>query len=185
MTIVLIRHYQVLSEWPARCDSGEFDEACRRYDLAPVEIPAHSLEIPPQLAGVNRIYVSGLPRAQATAAHLFPGQPLVVDPRLNEVSARSFIDTHRQKPLGYWMFRSRLQWALNISRQPEIRRDTSRRAESIIEGIRREGVDCILVGHGFMHACLMRQLRRQAWRGTYVERMRNGQILVFESPAGW
>ena len=95
---------------------------------------------------------------------------------------RSHSDKRRLKPLGHWMFWGRVQWALNHRRQPEIRRDSVRQARALIKDLRRAGEDCVLVGHGFRHACLMRELRRQGWRGSVVQRMRNGQILVFESP---
>ena len=34
MKLILIRHAEVDFEWPKKCSSREFDDACKRYDTA-------------------------------------------------------------------------------------------------------------------------------------------------------
>jgi broad specificity phosphatase PhoE len=179
MTIALVRHFRVLAEWPSRCGAREFDAACRAYHEAPVELPAGPARLPPGFPVRARYLASGLARAQATARHLFPGVELGIDPRLNEVDLRSHSDSERPRPVASWMLWGRVQWAFNHRRQHETRRDTTRRARSLLDDLEAAGEDCVLVGHGFMNQRLMRELRRRGFSGRVVSRMSNGQILIF------
>ena len=169
-------------DWPDPCTSREFDAAAQAYALAPVEVPVKAPVVPATVPAGARIWASGLSRAQITARHIFPDAELHIDPRLNEVDLRSYADREWPLPLSVWMFRGRLQWVLHRRRQPEVRRESRARAREVLDDLEAAGLDCVLVGHGFMHSCLMREMRHRGYAGTYVQRMSNGQILVFDRP---
>lgn len=157
MTIIIIRHGKVQMRWPDKCDSKEFDDACARYDFSEIE------NIPECLADDTscKIYVSTLKRSMETAKVLFPGKQLYELPEIIEVPLKLFRDTNKVYPLWLWNGIGRIQWLLNSKRQTETRKDTSDRADKVIDFLENKGEDCILITHGFFMNTFLKKLKKE------------------------
>ena len=116
MKISLIRHAKVNMNWPRICNSIEFDNACKEYDLAGV----FKVNVANVGSEYSRLYVSSMHRSKATARELFPDR-VYCEIEVEEVPLRSFVDCSIKMPLWIWNIMGRLQWFLNSSRQKERR----------------------------------------------------------------
>lgn len=112
------------------------------------------------------MYISSLIRTRYTAEGLFgPGEYQVL-PEISEVPMRSCRDTGRLHSPFFWKAMSRIQWLCNNPRQPEIRHDTFRRVEQVLEELEKRGEDCTLVTHGFLIKSLTFILKKRGYRLT-------------------
>lgn len=158
MNIYIIRHAKVKKEWPKVCNATELDAVCQEYDQADIVWPT-PLEEPIQY---EKVYVSRLPRSLWTAQGLFPGQELE-QLRVEEVPIRSFMNWNVRLPLAVWSFFGRLQWYMNCSRQPELRRQTLARTEETIDLLENRQENCVIVTHGFYINTLIRCLKKRGY----------------------
>ena len=169
MKVVLIRHAPVDMKWNKRYNSSTFDEACQAYDQADIKRTETKI-----LDSKNRvIYVSNVKRTQQTAEMLFGEMPLTRTHLLNEVPVRSFCDTQKEYPMWIWHFMGRLQWWAGNERQTELRKDTENRARELIDLLRKQQKDCILVSHGWFLRTLLKEFRKAGF-----EAKRSGLILI-------
>lgn len=172
MTIIIIRHGKVQMRWPDKCDSKEFDDACARYDFSEIE------NIPECLADDTscKIYVSTLKRSMETAKVLFPGKQLYELPEIIEVPLKSFRDTNKVYPLWLWNGIGRIQWLLNSKRQTETRKETSDRADKVIDFLENKGEDCILITHGFFMNTFLKKLKKRGYLLNGERRIKIGNL---------
>ena len=164
MKIILIRHGKVNMDWEKSYDSKGFDEANANYDISPLYDYQGRTWKPEGF----QIYISGLQRTFDTANQVFEGDfGFIKTELLNEVPKRSYKDSKAKLPRFWWTFRSRMQWYLNSSRQPEVRKQTVARAKELVDMIEKEGKDCILISHEFFLYTLKGELEK---RGYLIER---------------
>lgn len=167
MKITLIRHGKVNMRWKKWCTSRQFDLDCSNYDIAPLCPIDEKIEndIP------DDIYVSSLKRSWETAEKLFGSKEFVETELLNEVPLKSFCDCKVPLPLALWNIVGRVQWFLQNKRQSEIKKDTIKRADALIEKLLQKNRDCVLVSHGFFMQTLIKELKRY---GLAVDRDKLG-----------
>lgn len=158
MKISLIRHAKVNMNWPRICNSIEFDNACKEYDLAGV----FKVNVANVGSEYSRLYVSSMHRSKATARELFPDR-VYCEIEVEEVPLRSFVDCSIKMPLWIWNIMGRLQWFLNSSRQKERRIDTVERCKRIIRELESKNENCIVVTHGFFMRSFIKCLKRQGY----------------------
>lgn len=158
MKICLIRHAKVNMNWPRICNSVEFDNACKDYDLADIfKVNAVNVD-----SEYSRIYVSSMYRSKETARGLFPDS-VYCEIDAEEVPLKSFVDCSIKMPLWIWNMMGRLQWYFNGSRQKERRVDTVERCKKIIRELESKNEDCIVVTHGFFMRLLIKCLKLQGY----------------------
>lgn len=105
MKIYIIRHAKVDMTWPEKCNSKEFDDACKKYDQANIlDVDSTPLEIK-----CKKIYVSRLFRSKETAKRLFPKEEYF-EIEVGEVPLKSYKDCDSQIALWKWNVMGRLQW---------------------------------------------------------------------------
>ena len=82
-------------------------------------------------------------------------------------------------PLGVWNFLGRLQWLIGNKRQPEVRKQTSKRAEQFANMIIERNEDCAIVTHGFFMHTLIRIMKNAGFKAD-KERVnyRNGEVIL-------
>jgi broad specificity phosphatase PhoE len=178
MKITIIRHGKVDMKWPKKCTSAGFDEACARYNEAPiVKIEKTSLE-----NGADVIYVSSLSRSKETARSLFGNREFVELPEISEVPLRSFKDTKKSYPLWVWNVLGRGQWLFKNKRTEEDITATRMRANKAIDICEAEGKDCILVTHGFFMKTLLKEMKKRGYslRGSKRIQFNNLQSVIAE-----
>ena len=164
MKIMMIRHAKADAVRRTPCTAAEYAEDAAGYEAAGI-LPIGE---PAQPRAGRPVYVSAARRAKETAGQLFALQEedLIETPLLNEVPLAPFTGTDRRLPLAVWDAAARVQWALGIRRQPEIRRESRARADALIDMLEADGRDCFVVTHGFFLHVLIGRLRR---RGYVVE----------------
>ena len=81
------------------------------------------------------------------------GKQLYELPEIIEVPLKSFTDTNKVYPLWLWNGIGRIQWLLNSKRQTETRKETSDRADKVIDFLENKGEDCILITHFAKNRC--------------------------------
>ena len=143
--VVIIRHAEVDFCWSRRCASELFDSECRKYDLSPIKNVTYRI---PQIA-YQKIYVSKLSRSKDTAKILFPNGEFLESGLINEVPLKSSFNSKISMPLWFWNLTGRLRWFVNSRRQPQVRRQTRKRAKEFVELIRNDDMDVAVVTHGF------------------------------------
>ena len=161
MKIYLMRHGKVDFKWESFYTSEAFDRACAEYDQADI-LPVEKQEL--DLDAVKTVYVSGLKRTAQTAQIIFPDKQMVCLEMIHEVPLRSAFDTTKQIPLFCFNVLGRMQWLLGNTRQPEIRRQTLKRARKALETVAQKQEDCILVTHGFFMKSLMKELKNMGFK---------------------
>ncbi len=175
MRVVVIRHGKVLHEWKKWCTSAEFDEECKQYDQAPIDVA--SVDV-----GVNDaqcVYISTLDRTLQTAKGIFGEAEFKITSTLNEVPLRSGFDTTVRMPLWFWNVLGRLQWLAGSKRQPENRKKTANRADQFVNIIINYNEDCAIVTHGFFMHTLIRKMKKAGFKADNNRvSYRNGEAIV-------
>lgn len=173
MRIVLIRHGRVLVEWKKSYTPAGYDAENELYDRSPIA-PLEPIDIP-----IEKVYVSTLPRTEATAAFLVGEKRLEKTSLINEVPIRSPFDSARSWPVHFLNFLATLQWHGGSRRQRETRARTDLRIDAFLDKIEAEGEDCIVVGHGIYFYEMMKIMKRRGYSGEPRRYMRNGEIVEF------
>lgn len=175
MKITYIRHSPVLFNWNKFYNNKTFQLACQEYDLSPI-VAGDKLDI----EGGGTVYVSSLSRTAATAKNLLPdGVDWIKTDLLNEVPLAAFTNLTMKLPTSLWMIFGRCQWYFNISRQPETRNDSKRRINTFLDLILAQGVDCVIIGHGFFFAQMVNELKSRGIVGDMHKRLKNEEVRVF------
>ena len=180
MKITIIRHGKVKMKWPNKCNSKIFDKACKDYDNADIEM----INCPGNRVEGKNIYVSNLRRSHETADVLFKSNDILELIGIQEVPLRSFADLDITLPVWVWNVMGRLQWYLNMNRQPECRNATIKRADLVIAELEKQGTDCILVTHGFFMKTLVNRLKKFGFHicGGQMLAFNNLQSITAEKP---
>jgi len=168
MKIIIIRHGKVDMQWRKWSTSKQFDTDCIQYDNAPLYPISERMD---QEGKWGDIYISTLKRSRETAEALFGRNIWIETELLNEVPLTSFCDSKVSLPLWVWNIVGRLQWFLQSKRQIELKRDTQKRADKLIETILQKNRDCVLVSHGFFMKTLIQELKRY---GFVINRKKPG-----------
>ena len=156
MKLILIRHAEVDFEWPKKCSSREFDDACKRYDTAGIRTDG----VKPAKGKGYCIITSSQDRTKETARLMFGKAPVIESDLFDEVPLVSFRDTEKRLPKWLFDVMGRLQWLFGSERQPESRRQTIDRAKKAVALIDRQGSDCVVISHGFFMRSLLRVYAR-------------------------
>ena len=175
MRVMIIRHGKVLHDWKKWCTSAEFDEQCALYDKAPID----KASVDTVNDDIQIVYISDLDRTLQTAEKIFGEADFNRTALLNEVPLHSGFDIAIRLPLGVWNVLGRLQWLIGNKRQPEGRKQTSKRAEQFVNMIINHNEDCAVVAHGFFMHTLIRIMKNAGFKAD-KERVnyRNGEVIL-------
>ena len=175
MVVAVIRHAKVDLKQDFWQSSSEFDWASEAYDAAPV----HPVTVRLPETEFRRIYVSRLPRTAATARQVVGDRKLKATALLNEVPNRSGFDTGVKLPRFFWPGLGRIQWFLCVSRQPESRVGTRRRAERFVRHLIQRDEDCAVFTHGFFMITLLQVMKESGFRVDHTRlAFANGECVL-------
>ena len=177
MKLYLIRHAKVNMDWSKKCNSVEFDRACKQYDMAEiVEVNKFEKEI-----DSKKIYVSNLHRSLKTAQALFPGNEYH-EINIEEVPLKAYKDSTVHIPLWIWNIMGRIQWYFNNKRQDETRYETINRSMYVIKELENINENCVIVTHGFFLKIFISCLKKQGYSLSGNKKMKfsNLQLIVAE-----
>jgi len=175
MNIYLMRHFKVDFEWKKKYSSREFKIACDKYDN--FNIINQSVEF--NSKDVQQIYISNLIRSSLTYKALRVDIKANKTNLINEVPIVPFIKTKIKLPTFVWMIAGRIQWYLNIEKQPEIKRDTLKKIETLINILEKEKINTLIIGHGFYFSQLKRVLKKRGYLGNGKSHYKNGEVIKF------
>ena len=134
-------------------NSAGFDAAVAASQEAAI-LPYNGKQYNP----ADRVVLLGEGRlARETADQMILPCKAEIDPLLNEIPLRSFMDTDREYPAETWIRKAAGQRKHGDVRQSESRMQVIERADRLIEKI--QGKDCILVTYPLFLAELLDQLR--------------------------
>ena len=174
MNIYLMRHFKVDFEWEKKYTSNGFKIACEKYDNS--NIISQNIDF--NFADIQ-IYVSELIRSNETYKALGINIKANKISLIDEVPVVPFIKTKYKLPTPLWMIIGRIQWFLNIKKQPEIRHDTLKKIETLMYKLKKEGNDVFIIGHGFYFTLLKRVLKKNGYFGDGKSHYKNGEIIKF------
>lgn len=172
-----MRHFRIPHRQYQWMDSRGFDDWSHWYDHYEVSTPAG---ISP-LIGWDSCYCSDLLRAQKTARAFYQGE-IKAHAALREVPFAPIVKTHVHLPLLVWQALSRLAWNYAHGSQSEIRDQTFRRIDGLLDELEanHSNQKVLLVTHGFLMQYLQKQLRRRGYRGQLPMRPVWGEVYIFE-----
>ncbi|WKX76363.1 hypothetical protein [Zobellia laminariae] len=174
-----MRHFKVDFEWEKTYTSTEFKLACNKYDSSKIirqNVEFNHRDI--------QIYISELTRSESTYIALGINIYAYKTGLINEVPIAPFSETNLKLPTPLWKVMGRLQWFLNIKRQPEIRRHTLNRIHVLMNRIEEEKKDILIIGHGFYFSQLKRILKKRGYSGNGKSYYKNGEIVKFHKANG-
>jgi broad specificity phosphatase PhoE len=173
MRILLIRHgpsAHSSSLWrPAT--RADLEQWRADYDLAgiaadstaPASLRAHVLH-------ADVVVASNLPRAVASASHLWPRRPIVISPLFREMPLRIPSLGRVRAPLPLWELLIHLQWGIDTLRGRDIPAEARARsaaaADWCVQACRDHGPTSIVavVTHGVFRRALAHALVARGWR---------------------
>ncbi|WKY47619.1 histidine phosphatase family protein [Eubacteriaceae bacterium ES3] len=159
MKLIVIRHAKVLFEWE-KCYTGEaFNRACKGYSEAEIFCDVES-DIK---TGRRPVFISELKRTEETARMLFGERDFIKNEVFNEVELRSFIESSIKLPTPLLKAMGRTHWFLNITTQPELRKQTTLRAQRAIDLLEAQKEDVILVSHGIFMQVMFAELKKRGY----------------------
>jgi broad specificity phosphatase PhoE len=174
MNIYLMRHFKVDFEWKKKYTSRGFKIAAEEYNSSTI--------IKQDIAFDHKnvqVYISELIRSHLTYEALGIDVKAQKTDLINEVPIAPFVDTDLKIPTPVWRVMGRVQWFLNIKKQPETRRDTLNRIEALMNRLGAEEKDVLIIGHGFYFSQLKRVLKKKGYAGNGKLYYRNGEIVKF------
>ena len=180
MNIYLMRHFKVDFGWKKKYSSKEFEIACKEYDNS--DIINQNIRFDSK--GIQQVYISDLIRSDLTYKALKIDIKSDKTELINEVPIVPFINTKFKLPTFIWMTFGRIQWLLNIKKQPEIRYDTLKKIETLISRLEKEKNDTLIIGHGFYFSQLKKVLKKKRYSGKGKSHYKNGEIVKFNKASG-
>lgn len=175
MKVFLIRHFKVDHPWKSRCSYKEFLEDIAAYNIKSV-IEPKELDFP-----AATVYISTLPRTEATAKFLKGDKTIIKTALIDEVdfSGRSRIKFRLSNAL--WYLLAATKWQFNSRRVNETIKYTRNRASEFLRTIEEKNEDCIVVSHGMFLVILMNIMTKKGYSGAVkTNRLANGQVIVME-----
>lgn len=161
LIITVIRHAKVDFIFPRSYGPQGQIEASRAYNECPIDISGiETIETD------AKIFVSTLPRSEATALIMFKDRPLIRSGLFDEVPLAPFTRRNIRLPSILWDVIGRFLWNFRNGGQPETRSDTDMRADRAIDLMESTGEDCYLVSHAFFMRTLFRRLRKRGYRSA-------------------
>lgn len=179
MNIYLMRHFKVDFEWKKKYTSRGFKIAAEAYNSSNIiiqDVAFHHRDV--------QVYISELMRSHLTYKALGMDIEAQKTDLINEVPIAPFIDTDFKIPTPVWRVMGRVQWFLNIKRQPEIRRETLNRIETLINRLEKEKSDVLIIGHGFYFSQLKNVLKNRGYAGRGKSYYKNGEMVKFTKASG-
>jgi len=174
MNIYLMRHFKVDFVWEKKYNSKEFKIACEKYDNATIINQNVAFE------HTNiQIYISELIRSSLTHKALKTNIVANKMDLINEIPIVPFIQTKLKLPTVVWMIVGRIQWFLNIKKQPETRRDTNKKIKKLIRLLEQQQKDTLIIGHGFYFFQFQKKLKKMNYSGNRKSYYKNGDIIIF------
>ncbi|MGS0526999.1 hypothetical protein ACU8V7_19510 [Zobellia nedashkovskayae] len=174
-----MRHFKVDFEWEKKYTSTEFKLACEKYDSSKIirqNVEFNHKDI--------QVYISELIRSEATYIALGFYKNAYKTGLINEVPIAPFSKTNLKLPTALWKVMGRLQWFLNIKRQPEIRHQTLNRIQVLMNRSKMKKKDILIIGHGFYFSQLKRILKKRGYSGNGKSYYKNGEIVKFYKAVG-
>lgn len=165
-----MRHFKVRHTWKRSCTSDEYAMEENTYSLA--EVIPQEVQLPLRY---NYYMTSTLKRAQQTLRYLIGETPFEITSLLDEVPLAPFITTQFRLSIYLWLIMGRIQWFLNIRRQPETRIDTIARSKALITKIGTTNKNYLIVVHGFFLRILANQMIESGYSGKRISYMYNGE----------
>ncbi len=175
MKVILIRHFKVDHPWKRRCYYKEFLEDIAAYNIKPV-IEPKELEFP-----IEKVYISTLPRTEATAKFLKGNKTIIKTALIDEVdfSGRSRIKFRLSNT--FWYLLAATKWQFNSRRINETIKHTRKRAAEFLKLLEKNNEDCIVVSHGMFLLVLMNLMTNKGYSGgVKTNRLANGQVIEME-----
>ncbi len=166
MTITLIRHAPVQTDWETRLRIGELDAWIRHYDRAPIDTAPPPKTLVMQMASVRWIVASSLRRTTDSLARL--GRvPDTADTLFDEAPVPSgWAPPVRLRPMQ-WLIYFRLRalfgslWPQSSMRRLVLGAD--RAAAKLIAYAEIHG-DVALMGHGALNHFIAKSLKKRGWK---------------------
>ena len=179
MKITIIRHARVDYHFPYGFKPEGQIAAAHHYDWAPViKAGAYSIKT------ASPVYISKLRRSRDTATLIFGEREFTESELFNEVPLLPFTRMKIWLPGFVWDIGGRLSWNFSGGEQPELKRETRKRADKAIDLLETAEIagtkECYLVSHAFFMHTLFRQLRKRGYSGNSSRlRIDNLQQFVF------
>ena len=141
MSMLILCIGKPLSPAAGSYNSSEFDAAMAAYMASGVEAPSERQIAP----GGRAVYLAEGKPSQSTADQiLIPGE-FRVEPLLNEIPVRSFMDTEKRFPAEKWFRKASAQRKAADPRQPESRAAAIARVEKLIRKLEAADEDSLLI----------------------------------------
>jgi broad specificity phosphatase PhoE len=175
MKVILIRHFKVDHPRKRRCYYQEFLDDIAAYNTKPV-IEPRELDFP-----ISTVYISTLPRTEATAKYLKGNKNIIKTALIDEVdfSGRSRIKFRMSNT--FWYLIAAAKWQFNSRRVNETIKHTRNRASEFLKLIEERNEDSIVVSHGMFLLVLMNLMTNKGYSGAVkTNRLANGQVIEME-----
>lgn len=175
MKIGLIRHFKVDLKRNNFMTSEKYNKYMAEYDIAGVI--KNEIVIDKEW---DKCYCSTLNRAIITAKTVYHG-PIIITDKLVEIPSKALISTLIPLPYHLWAVLNRAAWIRNHISQPETRRVTLERINSIINVILQEkDKNILIVSHAGTLYEIQKILRRKGFRGDRFLKPKNGKLYELE-----
>lgn len=175
MKVVLIRHFKVDHPWKRRCYYKEFLEDFDAYNIKPV-IEPKELEFP-----IEKVYISTLPRTEATARFLKGDKTIIKTALIDEVDFSGCSRIKFRMSNTLWYLIAATKWQFNSRRVNETIKHTRSRAAEFLKLLEEKNEDCIVVSHGMFLLVLMNLMTNKGYSGgVKTNRLANGQVIEME-----
>jgi len=149
-------------------DHAGFDRWQSDYDAAGIVKDASPpARVRARVADADVTVASDLPRAVASASHLWPGKSVVVSPLFREAPLRIPSLGGARVPLGLWAMFIHLQWGIDIARRRDMTDESRARcaeaADWCVQACRDRGPTVAVVTHGVFRRALANALVARGW----------------------
>lgn len=175
MKIGLVRHFKVNLKKNIFMTSEQYNNYMHKYDIS--DVIKNEVVVDKYW---EKCYCSSMPRAITTAKTIYHGEIVITD-KLVEIPSAAMMNTKIPLPYYFWAILSRIAWIRNHASQPEMRRETLERINSILDVILEEkDKDIIIVSHAGTLYEIQRILVKKGFRGDRFLKAKNGKLYVFE-----
>jgi len=181
MTITLIRHAPVMTDWDTRLSASQLREWIVRYDTLPIDTTPPDPSVYAIVREADWVIASSLSRTADSLAVL----DIVADEK-NALFDEAPISSGRGRWLRLrpmsWLSYYRLLWMAGLLRGDAsfsaVRRRAREAAELLIERAQMHG-DVVLMGHGGMNHLIGSILRQKGWSVSQKGGTKNWALRCF------